>query len=212
MSTILAKRALCEDAADYEGLLSTMSLVKNIIDCDTNGRVANGPSSQILTKLFNNGDATGNVLWFSPDGQDADGYTLIDPDGYEVIAPYTCFGNFSIYFYSKACGFDNSQWGPTIDACIIEAITIAFEGLGGVDGATAPTLDSYTGPFINISEYTGFKDIAELLSAYLGSGITTETLEDILNVISAFCDMLKQRVSIGRILNKTALTIGDCDL
>lgn len=68
MSTILAKRALCEDAADYEGLLATMSLVKNIIDCDNNGRVANGPSAQILTKLFNNGDASGNALWFSSDG------------------------------------------------------------------------------------------------------------------------------------------------
>jgi len=92
MSTTLIKRSLCEDAADYESLLASLALVKNILDCDSNGNVAAGPAHDILEKLFDNGDSNNNALWFSADGLAADGLThLLDPNGDPVLVPFSCF-------------------------------------------------------------------------------------------------------------------------
>jgi hypothetical protein len=62
-----------------------------------------------------------------------------------------------------------------------------------------------------VSDLT-FKIIADAYSCYLGSLQGVELLEDVQKVMLSFCQLLKDRIGFDRILNKTMLTIGKCDL
>jgi len=104
------------------------------------------------------------------------------------------------------------SWKPKLDDCLSEAIQIAFSALGGLEGTTAPSDGSYIGPSNQKADYDTMKKIADLLSAYLGRDVTAETLEDVIKVIDAFCQILVQRVTVKRQLNKAGMTINDCDL
>jgi hypothetical protein len=80
-----------------------------------------------------------------------------------------------------------------------------------LDIETDPTNNYKLGACFGVEAYT-FKIIADAYSCYLGSLTGTESLEDVQKVMLAFCSLLKDRISFDRILNKTMLTIGKCDL
>jgi hypothetical protein len=67
------------------------------------------------------------------------------------------------------------------------------------------------GACFGVEAYT-FKVISDAYSCYLGSLTGTESLTDVQKVMLAFCGLLKERIGVDRILNKTMLTIGKCDL
>lgn len=297
MSTLLAKRSLCEDPRDYEGLLATLSVAKSLLDCDENGKVATGAAMEILEKYFNHGSdiilgPSGEpsfLLWFSPDGKDVDDESLTVTGNLELefdqsLQPeitfssngntresISCFTNLPIYYYGKECSLSSTSWKPKYNTCIMEAVEIVLNRLDSYARDTDSITDYVTdkqydisvesdpnspefGKITGYSAGTGinqhyklvnaagdvdgdllienvtdmvtdfsFKKIAELFSLYLGQAETNMTgineqnifrfdLDDLLKVISAFCDIVMQKVQAKRLMRKIAITVGECDL
>lgn len=203
-STTLAKVALCQDTVDYESLLASLSIAKELLDCDTSGNVLDGAAVQIFEKLFNqveldmNGDpvlpSTKPNVWYKPVNLE-DGLT----------ADLTCFTDLELYYYDKVCSFNKCPFKPAKAA---GCVAIAY---GVVNAAMASF------GYDEITSETTFKDVAGTFAAYLSNNgslysILGAKLDVVLNVINAFCDVLIQRISAKRYLRKVALLVSECDL
>ena len=93
-----------------------------------------------------------------------------------------------IYFYTK-CACDLIYWVPNINHCIQEAADLANGG-----------------PY----EITSFVELANLLAKFLGQVAINpygHTVKELLDVINALCDIIKQRVIIESILMKNLLSM-----
>jgi hypothetical protein len=115
MSSTLVNRSLCADATEYEAVLSSLSVVRSLLDCDGSGNIE-GVSVTLLTKMFS---TTNNV----PDGEG--GYI----NGAWVDASNNiCSGELPLYVYGKDCSFLECQWAPISNDCINDAIAIVGGG------------------------------------------------------------------------------------
>ena len=161
------------------------------MECDPDDTVAFGPGTQILEKLFDNGDGT-NALWYSADGLASDGTTyLLDSSGNSLDPninpgnlPFSCFMELKIQFDYKACEAICLSAIPKQSDCI----TIAQNIVG--------------------SSSTTFKDIMDDFAAYLGGNVLNESYENVIKVIDGFLHVTNQRVILERKLHKMELTVG----
>lgn len=219
MATSLVRRSLCDDPANYEDLLASLVMVKSVLECNDSGLVdADSTGKKILDKLFEFGDSDGVALWYSKDGVQEDETPLKNPTTGEIISTsanaFSCFGNLDIYFYTKDCDFDKCPWRVNINDCIREAnkrVDVALGDINQIDSNGDCTI--YGEP-----EPCTFKMLLDFYACALSPANTANpnpaglNYEDSIIVIEGMCDILRQRVSVGRVLNKTLLTIDKCDL
>lgn len=223
MATSLVRRSLCDDPANYEDLLASLVMVKSVLECNDSGLVdADSTGKKILDKLFEFGDSDGVALWYSKLGLQENGDPLENPTtGVEISGstsagpPFSCFGNLDIYFYTKDCDFDKCPWRVNINDCIREAnkrVDVALGDINQIDELGNCTI--YGEP-----EPCTFKMLLDFYACALSPKNTANpnpagslNYEDSIIVIEGMCDILRQRVSVGRVLNKTLLTIDKCDL
>lgn len=202
-STTLAKIALCQDTVDYESLLASLSLAKELLDCDSAGNTAANAATQIFEKLFNDEKldnmgmpfvpAVPNVWYFTGVNTTAKGDDL------------SCFKDLGLYYYDKSCGTASCPFKPVESACINVAIALLNNSL---DGSYEITIgDDETGTFAYIADA-----FAAYLSGGAGVNLTMVPLDDVMNVVRAFCEILIQRVSARRYVRKVALSVNECDL
>lgn len=194
----LIKQALCQDPADYESLLASLSIVRALLDCDKDGHVVEGAATDILQKLFkgieqftaDEGDCCGDQADGFVDLDGAGAWTKFDENGDLVES---CFRNLCIYFNTKVCWPGVCPWRIICDPCIEEALDISncMTDMGCEDLC--------------------FTDIAECFAKYLGCQIlnpgtcspdptlqhdpncpeTGEPLHDVLVVLDALCSIVK---------------------
>jgi hypothetical protein len=213
----LIKRALCEDPSDYESLLASLSVVKNLLDCDEDGLIVDSTATDILRKLFKD-DGTGNGVWTTFDLNPTDPDTTDDPEApntnYGAVVE-SCFRDLNLYYNEKDCGISPCEWKVICNPCIEEA-----QNLTGLF------------PTESLCEDLSFSEMANAFARYLGClpggeddqkylanlggnqkpfDGKNEPLEDVLKVLDALCDIVKQKATFKRILHKASLTITDCD-
>jgi hypothetical protein len=107
-----------------------------------------------------------------------------------VVPPMSCFTELPIYYYTK-CACKLVYWIPNITPCTQAAADFANGG-----------------PY----EITSFVELANLFAEFLGKisiNPYTYTIKDVLDIINAFCDILKQRIIIESMLMKNLLTISN---
>lgn len=197
MSLILAKRALCNDPADYESLLPSITILKNLLECNPSGKTESGVATQLIRKLFN------DSVWTNVGTEDAF---------------HSCFYETTVYYNKKSCaeqtGMGSVVWNPEVDTRLQNEIAAIFADLGGVEDSAAPVYANYTGPHNKVSDYNTFKKIADLLAAFLVKVSATPgnyDLEQVIEVLDSMCELVEQKISINRVLRKTQLTIDHCD-
>jgi hypothetical protein len=220
-STTLAKASLCKNTVDYESLLASISIVKEILDCDTEGKVASGPSTDILKKLFEIGDGTG-VYWYTLNGTD-DGKPksvsnnwLLDNnmDEFDVNTtfPYSCFEPIKIAFYAKNCHIECCDFTPS--ALSDECVKNAFLYLGlATDGSESfeDVIDAFAQFLSGQSNSASNTNICEADDLAVPP-IVIAQLDDTQNILRAFCLFIRQMVATNRYIRKVALTVSECDL
>ncbi|ARF09788.1 hypothetical protein Indivirus_3_37 [Indivirus ILV1] len=201
MSLILAKRALCSDPSDYESLLPSITIIKNLLDCDSAGNTEEGVAPQLISKLF-----------CDPDGAWA------NVSGNTGIQFESCFNETTVYYNKKSCNGDvplgNVVWEPEISSSLAACVDKAFTVLGGATGTVQPTAGNYTGAENDPAAYKTFKAVADLFAAYLSTVSNAPNnypLEDVIKVLDCLCELVEQKISINRVLRKTAFTIDHCD-
>lgn len=109
-----------------------------------------------------------------------------------VDPPMSCFKELPIYYHTK-CSCKIVYWLPNINACVQAAADLANGG-----------------PY----EITSFVELANLFAKFLGNIAINPypyTIKDVLDIINAFCDILKQRIIIDNILMKNLLTISNIE-
>jgi hypothetical protein len=234
----LIKQALCQDPADYEGLLSTLSIVRNLLDCDKEGHVIANVGTDILQKLFWSTEIASydechcstsmplgpKNMWFNP---------MCPGDSW--------FRDLCVYFNAKACWPGACAWSVTCDDCIDEALHIVGEkcmenppGIPGMPPLDCDDMMMYRCRTDLDCYELCFSELAKCYAIYLGSlipdnyhttplheidmmtGCITHTsitppLHDVLKVLDALCNIVKQKAEAIRLLRKTMLTIGHCD-
>lgn len=97
----------------------------------------------------------------------------------------------------------------------VQVLTITVAGLVATIIAQADFVAGVTGDVATIvvaDVATSFADIANLYAEYLGQLDATDSLENVQKVMLSLCALLKNRIAFDRVLNKTMLTIGKCDL
>jgi hypothetical protein len=109
-------------------------------------------------------------------------------------------------------GYSNALRDAILASQAATEFTLFQTSPGGGDGVMQiTTVIPNPLPVVDPSKYT-FKIIADAYSCYLGSLTGAELLEDVQKVMLSFCQLLKDRIGFDRVLNKTMLTIGKCDL
>lgn len=201
MSLILSKRSLCSDPADYESLLPSITMIKNLLDCNREGKTEAGVATQLINKLF--GAHTG--VWANVNDATEDVF-------------HSCFYETNVYYNKKSCGDEvgiaSVVWNPAKNSALETGISNIFTELGGAIGGDSPHFGKYQGPFNDPAMYKSFKDITELLVAFLAkvaSNPTAYDLENVIQTLDCLCEVVEQKVSINRVLRKTGLTIDHCD-
>lgn len=202
----LAQRTLCESGVDYGLLIDSLALVKNIVTCDGKGSVqSEDPAIKILKKMFAD-DGNGTGVWSTISGTDNSGCVIYDYEG-------SCFNDLNVYYHNKDCGFNSCPWNPTIDLS------------GDHPDCIKSALDKLGVPTDDLSFKTVIDEMAKFLGA-VGSnasycqGVNNDgnvikaphTLECVLIVLKALCEILKQRVVLDRVLRKTIITTNTCEL
>ena len=180
----LAQLSLCDSVVDYSNLLSTLNLVKNIIRSDNNGNLIQfDPGVQILVKLFYGTAPSVAGIW----------YNWTPAEG-PPAEGQSCFKELNIYYFEKQCGYFFTPWLPIIDKCTQEALDIANGG-----------------PYV----VTSWKKAVDLLASYLGlaaNSLAPYSLQNVLKVLKALCDLIKQREYIDKILSKSVTSTNHCDI
>ena len=133
MSSELLQLSLC-NGIDYSTLTANISVIKCILDCDTDGNaVIDSTISDILIALFGklNPGAEDppwvfnplfppqNGIWYGSTGDSSDA-----PYSYTIAPGFSCFKELYIFYYSKSCKTDNILWIPEIEGCILEAMAL----------------------------------------------------------------------------------------
>jgi hypothetical protein len=153
---------------------------------------------------------------------------------YQTNSGGTLVENFYIIIYLH-CNVDKyvfwSGVNPNIDGAIAIDITsaggsmagfgdimgdeTAFNGGGFSPPAPPAGVSGYPIQILSpalLPTFNTFKEISELYCNYLGCITSEVKLENIQKVMMSFCALLKDRIAFDRVLNKTLLTIGKCDL
>lgn len=163
----------------YEALLSSLNIVKNLLRCDHNGKFVKGPAYDILKELFDSGnDGCKPNMWF-------DVHTTCNDE----LCYYSCFEDRIIRYYNKKCRSKKTLWKPEITACIENALDIIREKID-----SCPCT---------------FREIMDLLVLYLMCSIECIEFDEIVIIMIAMCDLLKQVIYYDRIVKKSAATICD---
>ena len=105
-----------------------------------------------------------------------------------VDPPISCFKDLPIYYNTK-CGCKIVYWVPNINDCVQKVA------------------DTINGEPVEI---TGFKQLADLFASYLGYIAMYpdgHTIQEVLSIINAFCDILKQRIIIDNTFIKNLLNV-----
>lgn len=143
-------------------------------------------ASLALAKSILDCDSDGNVI----DGPGSQ--ILTELFGVEAgVWPKACFFDLEIYYYLKNCSMSSVTWQPTIVAgdCIDNALPKL--GLTGLNQT--------------------FKVFMDAVVDYFNNGLM-KTLEDVIVVLNAVCQVLAQKSEAKRHLRKIGMVVGDCDL
>lgn len=206
MSLELIQRAICEDAPDYESLLSNLSIVSTLITCDKDGYLAQNTAYEILIKLFKSGnDGCKPNSWFdipnyddgskstnSTNSTNSMNSTNTTCKKCKCMTYYSCFQDLMIYYYSKECDIESKPWKPEKSKCIIRALELIKHNIR--------------------DSCSTFREIVDSIVLYLITNISNIKYEDALTLIHAICDALKQRIYMDRLLKKSAMTLNKLDI
>jgi len=191
--TKLHNRILIDKELPYNTLLASLGMIKNQLNCDSNMLVANNTAITILNNLFNSGVSETKECqpkeWFD-----------IQENCYGCVSFLSCFDDKKIYYYDKDCKVVYSLWKPSITECIKKAVRLSKKKYR--NSQIKCGCNHYIG-----SSYKTFKELADLFVFYLTYNPTCEKLIEYLVVFDALCDLLKQRISIDRVIRKDALTL-----
>lgn len=178
-------KMVCDDRQNFEGLLSSLAVIKNLLNCDKDGKILTNTAYDIIQKLFNIGNKCGEPLeWFDTE--------VIDG----CFTYYSCFEEKKIYFNSK-CKIKCCYWKPHLTPCVIKCLEIAKKKI----------LDIYE-QFGNDQLYNlvhcskTFKTIIDILSLYLSYDLKKEKYDDVLSILNVMCDIIKQRILIQNVIKK----------
>ena len=187
MSTELIQRSLCDEGPDYASLAASLAIISTLINCDSDGKLQKNTGYDILKKLFlsgNNGEDP--KLWF--DVEDA------DCDRCGCIKYFSCFDERIIYYYSKDCNIKSYPWKPKPDPCIEKAICLVLEKFKELPRPLET-----------------FKELADGVVLYLAYCLDLESVDNLLTMINALCELIKQRVYFDRMLRKSLITTSKCE-
>lgn len=186
--TYLAKKALCVDDADYEGLLANISLIRNIVDCEGGKISQSGSSLEILSKLFGQSDA--NVQWFGCVGTSTNApsstvNTTVSSLSLDCIEFQSCFSGLNISYYTGFCDasctrIDSVKFVPRLSACDVETINYLFPtDLSVVDSSVVDYYISFVNavyPDANVIDLADLEAFVESSDKYVFT----------LNLVAAF--------------------------
>ena len=187
MSTELIQRSLCNEGPDYESLSASLVIILNLLNCDSDCKLEKNTGYDILKKLFlsgNNGEDPN--LWF--DVEDA------DCDRCGCIKYFSCFDERIVYYYTKDCNIASYPWKPKPDPCIEKAVLLVLE-----------KFEELPRPLET------FKEITDGVVLYLAYCLELESFTNILTMINALCELIKQRVYFDRMLRKSLITTSKCE-
>ena len=198
MSANLIIKTINSDCTNYESLLPSLVMIKTTLECDSNGMIT-GIGYDIIKKLFHNGHCHKKPNgWFD----------------FEFICDklhiYSCFKNKKIYYNKLVIDYESEssssccephkcqqkilyklcyyKWKPQKSICIKKALKI-------------------TGKCPN--KLNTFKEIVNVFIFYLAYDTLNKSYDDILEVINALCDIIKQRIFLDKILKKKLITTFD---
>lgn len=190
MSDLIQKIACNDNGIKYENLLSSLVIVKSLLDCNESGNVLDNSALDTLNKLFNNSTLCKKDKWFD---------LHITKN---CIKYYSCFDNKKIYYYSKNCETNCYNWEPKKTACVIKALELAktkYEEVAKIYKSC-----KQTNKFCKLDD---FKDIADILVFYLSYELEKDKFLDVDTVLVALCDILKQRIYFDRLILKSNVTL-----
>jgi hypothetical protein len=140
-------------------------------------------------------------LWYTNDGQDNAGQNMVNPDTGNGFAmdelPWSCFKPIQIAHYSKDCLISCCPFTAALDftdECVTQALTTLNKGEADLD-----TFDKIIASFVLF------------LSGSAGD-VKDKPLDEVLNVIKVFCDVISQMVATQKYLKKAAFTTNECEL
>ena len=224
MTSELVQLSLCKET-DYEGLLANIALIKCLLECDDNGNVnVSGAVGDMLRALFGHSVKTGTWPWeFGPTGPAGLWYeTLALPGSSGIVGVTGCFDHLFLHYFNKTCSTNSIEWNPTVEDCIAQALAIikgADYQSNIVAGASGYISLGFTTPNPvdgNYAPYKSFHDLANLFAEgfqRVANGVAVGALpyNYALTVLSGFCELLKQRITLERKMRKCQLTISHCD-
>lgn len=232
-----AKRSLCESNNDYDLLLENLNLIETIIKCDGDGNVIKTDTAiQILKKIFC-GDITSynNLLmgvWTTTTK------ILVKCDNLRFLCTElieSCFKDLHLYYYNKCCKIKSKIWQPKLSDkdkknCIAYALIFLCVDIKDPCTTTFKAIADKFAEYLSavgcnivfcknkcidkISIDTTFGTY-QTINVYTHEWSTIERgykLANVLLILKAFCELLKQRIEIERVLNKVILTTNKCEL
>lgn len=232
-----AKRSLCGTNNDYDLLLENLNLIETIIKCDGDENIIeNDTAIQILKKLFC-GDVTSynNLLmgvWTTATRilvKCADLRFLCT----EIIE--SCFKDLYLYYYNKCCKIKSTVWQPKLldkdkKNCIGYALIFLCVDIRDPCATTFKAIADKFAEYlsavvcniafcktacidqISIDNAFGSYQIMDINTHEWSTIERKYKLFNVLLIIRAFCELLKQRIEIERILNKVILTTNKCEI
>ncbi|ARF09421.1 hypothetical protein Indivirus_1_44 [Indivirus ILV1] len=178
----LLQKSLNSDCNNYEDLLQSLVVTKTTLECDSNGKIKKSIGYDIIQKLFKSG-YVGNkpIEWFD--------YEIKE----DKIFIYSCFKDKKLYYYKlndckNKCETTYSKWKPEKTCCINDVLNM-------IDKCS--------------HKLKTFKEISNAFSFYLAHDTLDKNFIDIISTIDAFCDLLKQRLYLDKILKKNIISIFD---
>jgi hypothetical protein len=188
MSSELILKSICDDGPDYEGLLASIGILKPLLDCDSNGKIKEGPGIDILKKLFLSGNnGCDPNIWFDLD----ECCHHKDKEECDCIVFFSCVDERYIHYYDKKCKIVCKAWKPQITDCIERAIDKVIEKFPHY-----PT------------QICTFKEIVNGFLLFIATGLKEDCLDyqELHVVLIALCDVLKQRIYLDKLLHKALVT------
>ena len=187
MSTDLIQRSLCDEGPDYTSLAASLATIKNLICCNSDGLLEQNTGYEILKKLFLSGN----------DGEEPNAWFDVEDDtcgrcGH--LKYFSCFDDRIIYYYGKDCKIKCKPWKPKITPCIENAIELVLE------------------KYEELCDLETFKELADAVVLFIAHGLDTEQWEDILTMINALCELIKQRVFFDKTLRKSLISDSTCNI
>ncbi|QKF94492.1 hypothetical protein QKU48_gp1034 [Fadolivirus algeromassiliense] len=207
------------------------SYIAYTTDGTVSGGVNAGGSDIVLFKL----DTNGNLLWVRQQSS----YNSITTEAIPAIALDHTSNIYITYLFGPHAAFKiavakfntdgtfkwikntsdiNTVVNNTFPSIGLDSncnIYVTYQTSGTVTGGSNSGSDDIVVFKLSQESTTtqfGFKYLADSYASYLGNLTSTSKYTDVLSILNAFCDLLKERITIDRKLNKANLTNNQCDI